>query len=370
MKNKKLLYVWRQNAMRRLIQMNLLILLLVITGCTAREQLERPRNIILMIGDGMGTAHIYASMMANGGHLNLEQCEYVGFQKTYSFNRDITDSGASATAMSAGIKTRNYSVGVDPEGKPVKTILELAEENEISTGLVATANITHYTPAAFAAHNPDRKKSEEIALDMIRSGVDLLIGGGLIHFNRRADGLDLLDSLRARDYYVGEQISTVPEEHTGPLAIITDSMAMPRASDGRGELLAEATVLAMDRLSGNPDGFFLMVEGSQIDWAGHDNDTKEIISETIDFDKAVGKAIDFARKDGETLVIVTADHETGGFTILKGGIRDPEVEGAFSTGGHTGVMVPVFAYGPGAENFAGIYENTDIFHKMKDLLGL
>ncbi len=345
-------------------------LLVLIAGCSPTERPAHPRNIILMIGDGMGTSHVYAGMMANGGHLNLERCEYIGFQKTYSSDSDITDSGASGTAIATGIKTRNGSIGVDENGNPVKSILELAEEEGLATGLLATSTISHATPASFAAHNADRGKYEEIAVDICRSGVDVIIGGGRNHFNKRTDGMNLLDTLVAKGYFVGRQLGEISPEHSGPIAILADTMALPPAVLGRDDLLAQATILAVDRLSRNPEGFFLMVEGSQIDWAGHANHTEYLITEVIDFDQAIGAAIDFAKKDGRTLVIVTADHETGGFSILKGGPGDPEVEGAFSSKGHTGVMVPVFAFGPGAENFTGIYENTGIFDKMKDLLGL
>jgi alkaline phosphatase len=154
------------------------LLLLLLGGCTPGvKQVEKPRNIILMIGDGMGTNHIYAGMVANGMDLNLAACNYVGFQKTYSFNSDITDSGASATAMATGKKTRNGVISVGPDGKPLKTIVELAEERGLSTGLIATSTITHATPAAFAAHDTSRGNYEQIAEDLCRSGVDVIIGG-------------------------------------------------------------------------------------------------------------------------------------------------------------------------------------------------
>ena len=343
-------------------------LFIILTGCTRHETSNTPKNIILMIGDGMGVTHVYAGMMANGGHLNLEQCQYVGFQKTYSHSSDITDSGASATALASGIKTKNGAIGVDPDGNPVKTIIEFAEENGFSTGLLATATITHATPAAFAAHNPERGNYEEIARDISRSGVDVIIGGGRNHFDQRDDGLNLIDSLITRGYYVSDRIDNIPADHKAAIAIFADTMALPPAAEGRGDLLTRSTALAIGRLSENPAGFFLMVEGSQIDWAAHNHDTDYLVSEMIDFDRAVGKAINFAKEDGRTLVIITADHETGGFSILKGGMKSRKIEGAFSTDGHTGVMVPVYAYGPGAEFFTGIYENTDIFKKMKKLL--
>jgi alkaline phosphatase len=170
-------------------------------------------------------------------------------------------------------------------------------------------------------------------------------------------------------YFSGQRIEDVPAGHDGPVIILTDSMAMPSIKKGRGDLLPRATGWAVTRLSTDPDGFFMMVEGSQIDWAAHGHDTEGIVSEVIDFDRAVGRALDFARADGETLVIITADHETGGFSILEGGPSSSHIQGSFTTKGHTGVMVPVFTYGPGAEEFTGVYENTEIFYKMKHLLG-
>jgi alkaline phosphatase len=169
---------------------------------------------------------------------------------------------------------------------------------------------------------------------------------------------------------VTEKIENIDQDHEGPIAVFTDSLAMPPVMMGRGEILPNATELAIDRLSRNEKGFFLMVEASQIDWAGHDNNTEYLVSEMIDFDKAIGKALDFARANPETLVIVTADHETGAMAIEKGNMESGEVKGLFGSEGHTGLMVPVFAYGPGAERFAGIYENTDIFVKMTGLLDL
>jgi alkaline phosphatase len=329
-----------------------------------------PRNIVLMIGDGMGVAQVYAGLTANGGHLNLEDCTYVGFQKTYSASSYITDSGASGTAMATGIKTLNGAIAVDTNGQRLKTILEMAEEAGLSTGLVATSTITHATPASFVAHNPDRGKYEEIAMDFTGAGLDVIIGGGRNHFNKREDKLDLIEKLSEEGFQVAERIEQVNAAHQGPIAVFTDSLAMPPALKGRGDLLPRATELAMGRLSRNEKGFFLMVEGSQIDWAGHDNNTEYLVSEMVDFDQAIGKALDFARKNPETLVIVTADHETGAMSIEKGDMDSGKVSGLYGSESHTGVMVPVFAYGPGAESFAGRYENTDIFEKMAGLLDL
>ena len=135
-------------------------------------------------------------------------------------------------------------------------------------------------------------------------------------------------------------------------------------------MLPVATGKALELLSEDGDGFFVMVEGSQIDWGGHDNNQEYVLQETLDFDAAVKVALDFAQKDGETLVVVTADHETGGMMILNGNIEEGRVETIFTTGGHTGIIIPVFAYGPGAELFTGFYDNTDFKAKFMQVLGI
>jgi alkaline phosphatase len=220
------------------------------------------------------------------------------------------------------------------------------------------------------AHNPDRGKYEEIAMDFMGAGLEVIIGGGRNHFNMREDKRDLIEELREDGYQIADRIEQLDPDFPGPIAVFTDSLSMPPAMRGRGDLLPRATDLAIRRLAENEKGFFLMVEASQIDWAGHDNNTEYLVSEMIDFDKAIGQALDFAGKNTETLVIITADHETGAMAIERGNMETGDVVGLYSSEGHTGVMVPVFAFGPGAESFAGIYENTDIFQKMAGLMEL
>lgn len=346
----------------------LILLVLVAFSCRKITEEQNAQNIILMIGDGMGISHIYAGMTANHGSLYLEKCTHTGLQKTYSANRYITDSGASGTAMAAGVKTKNGMIATDTAGKPVRTILEYAETNGLSTGLVATSSITHATPASFIAHQPDRSDYEKIAMDFLDSGIDIFIGGGRDHFARREDSLNLLDSLQNRGYLVTDDISKISESHK-KIACFTADLHNPAAARGREDMLSDATKAAIRFLDKHGTGFFLMVEGSQIDWAAHDNDMEGVISETIDFDNAIGIALDFADKDQNTLVIITADHETGGMSIIGGDISSGRVEAAFSTDGHSADMVPVFAYGPGGEKFTGVYENTAIFSKMMEAFG-
>jgi len=352
--------------MKRII---FLILLVFITfSCQKQPEEQTAENIILMIGDGMGISQIYAGMTANHGSLYLENCTHTGLQKTYSANSYITDSGAGGTAMATGIKTKNGMIATDTAGRPVRTILEYAETNSLSTGLIATSTITHATPASFIAHQPDRADYEKIAMDFLNSGIDIFIGGGRDHFTRRKDSLNLLDSLENRGYHVINDISEI-ESSNKKIACFTADLHNPSVIRGRGDILANATKAAIRFLDEQNTGFFIMIEGSQIDWAAHDNNTEGIISEMLDFDKAIGVALDFAEKNKKTLVIITADHETGGMGIIGGDIAGGTVEAAYTTDGHTAVMVPVFAYGPGAGKFSGIYENTAIFFKMMEAYG-
>lgn len=327
------------------------------------------KNIILLIGDGMGVSQIYAALTANNGHLNLERCKYIGFSKTYSSNDYITDSGAGGTAIAIGKKTYNGAIGVDADSVPHKSILEIAEENGLSTGLVVTCSITHATPASFIAHQLSRKMYEEIAADFLKTDIDVFIGGGKDNFIKREDGRNLTEELIEKDYQVVFNMNDIKKIKSGKLAGLIADGHISSYIKGRRDMLPEATEVAINILKQNKKGFFLMVEGSQIDWGGHDNDTEYIIEETLDFDKAIAKALDFAEQDGNTLVIITADHETGGMGINNGNIEKGDVIAKYTTGNHSGVMVPVFAFGPGAEEFIGIYENTDLFKKMMKVYG-
>lgn len=329
---------------------------------------KKTKNIILLVGDGMGVAEIYAGLTANKGKLNLEQFKFIGFSKTYSADNYVTDSGAGATAFACGQKTKNGAIAVDTLGKPLKTILEYAEDAGLATGLVSTSAITHATPASFIAHNADRSQYEEIAADFLKTDIDVFIGGGKKHFQNRKDSINLVKELIKKGYTVTDTIADFKNLKTKKLAGFTAWEHNPSILNGRGNMLSEGTKVAIDMLNKNKKGFFLMIEGSQIDWGGHANDVDYITTEMIDFDKVVGQVLDFAKKDGNTLVIVTADHETGGMALNGGDIKNGKVGAAFTTTHHTGIMVPVFAFGPGAENFMGIYENTAIFIKMMDVL--
>jgi alkaline phosphatase len=342
----------------------------VIESSTKRRR-GKVRNIILLIGDGMGASQVYAGLVANRGSLYLQNFPVAGFSKTISADKLITDSAAGATALSTGKKAKNGAIGVDANDVPQKTILEMAEEKGLATGLVATCDITHATPASFIAHQVSRGMAEEIAADFLKTDIDCFIGGGLDKFTKRKDGRDLTAELKRNGY----RIITSPDElklnpNDAKIAALVAGGHVPPIHQGRGSFLQDATTMALDLLSRNKDGFFLMIEASQIDWGGHANNTAYITQEMLDFDKTIGQVLEFAARDKKTLVIVTADHETGGFAINGGELASGTVKGGFTTGSHTGVMVPVFAFGPGAEQFGGIQDNTDIFYRMVEAIRL
>ncbi len=327
------------------------------------------RNIIFMIGDGMGLATVYAAMTVSDQPLNLERCTHTGLQKTFSSDKYITDSAASGTAMATGKKTNNGVIGESPDGTIYKSILEIAEDHGLATGLVSTSSITDATPASFISHNSSRANHDAIALDFLKTDIDVFIGGGYDHFAKRPDRLNLIDSLKYKGFEVDTSMNEIIKSESEKLAGLTAPGNNPYRLKGRGNMLPLATGKAIEVLRKNSNGFFLMVEGSEIDFAGHENNSKILIDETLDFDEALGVALDFVLKDGHTLVVVTADHETGGVTNVNGNLEKHEVKLEFSTKGHTAVMVPVYAFGPGSENFSGIYDNTEFFGKFLKCYG-
>lgn len=331
---------------------------------------KKPKNVILVIGDGMSLMHIYTAWVANRGHLYLDNVQAVGLSKTYCANKLITDSGAGGTAMASGVKTNYHAIGVDPDGKPLTTILDLAKLKGKGTGVAVTCRLWDATPASFCCHNSDRDASEElIMLDYLDADVDYVFGGGAKRMQGRRDGRNLFSELQERGYQTPRSWETLESISSGKVFAAVDTVDTPLPSE-RGDLLARAALKGVDLLSKHQAGFVMMVEGSQLDDYGHFNDLDLLMQEIHDLDRTIGALMKWAAKDGETLIVVTADHETGGLTLLDGDKDMGRVTCHFSTRGHSGVMVPVYAFGPGAEHFTGIYENTDIFHRIKSLLGL
>lgn len=333
------------------------------------NEIPEIKNIILMIGDGMGLTGLYAAMTASDHPLNIERCPIVGLQKTYAADNYITDSGASGTAMATGYKTKNGVIGLDAQGNRVKSILEIAKDNGLSTGLVTTSAITDVTPASFVAHESNRESYESIARDFVKSGVDVFIGGGYNNFAVRKDNQNLIDSLRRRGYEVETSMKGVLKSSSLKLAGLIAPGNNPSRLNGRGDMLPLSSRKAIEIVNKNSKGFFLMIEGGEIDLAAQAKDALTFIDEILDFDKAVGEVLDFARNDGHTLVVITGDHETGGVAIIGGDVQSHKVKIKFSTEGHTAVMVPVYSFGPGAEKFGGIYDNTELFQKFLTSFG-
>lgn len=373
--------------MNRMILPSIISLLLLISCDTSRKtmisaepqiveksQSEKKvaKNIIFMVGDGMGITQISAGLYSNNNSLNLERMRHIGLHKCYAHDALITDSAAGATAFACGVKTYNGAIGVDSDTIPVQTIIEEAELLNMRTGVIATSTIEHATPASFVAHDPYRKNYEAIAADFLDVDCEIYIGGGQKSFERRADDRNLTQELRDKGYtvisHVDSEISKIDMTRVEKLMYYTADGAPLPAAQGRDYLLP-ASNLAISHLNrDNDNGFFLLIEGSQIDWGGHANDSDMIITEMLDFDKTIGAVLDFAERDGNTLVIITADHETGGYAIQKDSKMNALVT-AFTSDYHTGDLIPVFAFGPGAEEFNGIYENTDLHTKMRAALG-
>jgi len=330
---------------------------------------KKVKNVILMIGDGMGLVQVSAAWVANHGSLNLDNCTYTGFSRTYCANQLITDSGAAGTAMATGSKTNYHYIAVDTLGNPLTSLTDLAHTSGLKTGIVVTCNLPDATPSVFCANNVDRNKEEEIAADYLNCNVDYILGAGREKFNKRADKRDLLNEMKQKEYQVCTTWDETSKIKQGKVFSVLSEGQLPYARE-RGGLFEKACLHALGLLNQNKKGFFAMLEGSRIDDCGHSNDLPRLMEEVFDFDKTIGKVMQWAEKDGQTLVIILADHETGGLTLLDGNLKTGNVSGNFSTTGHSGILVPVYAYGPGAEKFTGIYENTDIFYKIVSLLNL
>ncbi|MGV8174716.1 MAG: alkaline phosphatase [Methanothrix sp.] len=399
-------------------------------GADAAEENESARNVILLIGDGMGFPQLTAARIDKAGEnlseyasveLFMDGMEQTGYVSTYSANAFVTDSAPASTAMATGNKTNNGVIGQDAtaiqgirDGSNLTTILEIAEIAGLSSGLITTTRITHATPAAFYAHVDNRDNESEIADQLLQSSVDVILGGGLQYFvgkndtdptgkaGRRDDERNLIDDFAALGYtnvHDGTSFERVDAQKTEKLLGLFESSHMQyelerRSSDDPDPSLAAMTEKAISILSNNPEGFFLMVEGGRIDHAGHERNLSKNLADTLAFDDAVKAALDFASRNNNTLVIVTADHECGGLVLQpedlekyegsNGNINPVFASGTAKTQGprydfitemeeatHTAVDVPIMASGPGAEKVShGRLDNTEIFDIMKEAMGL
>ena len=326
------------------------------------------KNIIFLIGDGMGLAHSYSAYTANHGKLNLFQMQNIGLSVTTAANAYGTDSAAGATAMATGEKTNNRHIGTDTSGKPLKSIMSFASEAGKKTAIIVSELITGATPSAFYAHQTERDESVAIANDLPEAGIDIIVGSGKNIMHSSFKGTSSYEKLQVKGYkYINTMDELLQSDADKIVAILDDSITRT-VLNGRGNYLSSVFKKVTTILKKNPKGFFMMLEGSKIDGGGHSNNLPMLITESLDFDQVVGEALRFADEDGETLVVVTADHECGGLTLLDGNIEKGKVTAEFSTNDHTGIPVPVYAYGVHADEFRGIYQNTDLFKKMLSLL--
>ncbi len=358
-----------------LLLLALLAAFICASSFTQKPKQQKKPNIILLIGDGMGITQLSTAFYYKEDP-NVARFPVVGLSRTSSSKEKITDSAAGATALACGKKTYNGAIAVNEQGDSLATLVELLSLRGYQTGLVATSSITHATPACFYAHVPSREMEEEIAAQLMQSEVDFFAGGGRTFFTDRKDKRNLLqqerfvietEKLGATDLAAGKRYGFLLAED-----------GMPKVQDGRKNFLKDATQLALKYFRQQEKPFFLMVEASQIDWGGHANDGEYIVEEMLDFDAAIGAAVDFSDADKNTLVVVTADHETGGFTLAAERKKIPfqgmqsnyaDIRFDFSTMGHSAAMVPVLSKGVGERQFSGIYQNTGIFHRIMALAG-
>jgi alkaline phosphatase len=334
------------------------------------DGLKKPvKNIIFLIGDGMGLAQIHAGLIANHGDLNIARIHNIGFSQTGAANSGNTDSAAGGSAFAIGEKTNNRYIGMGTDDRKRTNLVDTLAQYGVKSGIISVGDITDATPAVFYAHQLDRSLSHEIAHDLLDSKVEILLGSNQNVFLKNKD-TGLMGQLTEKGFKLSTSLADFSKQTTGrQLVLLPDQDTRP-VKDGRGNILKQALEHTAKMLSSNKKGFFIMTEGAQIDYGGHANDLPYVVTEMLDFDQTIEAALRFADQDGETLVIVTADHETGGLTLLDASAENGSISGEFSTNDHTNIMVPVFAYGPSSHEFRGIYQNKEIFHKILKVLEL
>ena len=394
--------------MKRICLISITMLALLFATSCNNNVAEKPqvKNVIYLIGDGMGFGAVSSLLLSEDSVTGFEQAPVIGLSETCSANNYVTDSPAGGTALACGIRTKNGYLGVDPEGKPLTSILRKAQAMGKRSGIVVNTVLTEATPAAFYAGVTSRSMSFDIAKQFTESGVDVAIGAGLEPFIKRPDSLDLTATLINKGYdvhldwktvlgttsrkFVGilpmgdvhrrnESGNTTAGAADGAEVCLAAKLAASSEENGDTTRLSEPTVYlekatakALEVLSNdNRQGFFLMIESAIIDGYGHNNDSEGMIEEMKEFDNTLRQLVAYVNQHPETLLVVTADHETGGtgvsYKSYEVGSTTP-VQLSFSTKGHTGTVVPVFAYGAGAEAFAGIMKNTDLPKKMEELM--
>jgi alkaline phosphatase len=330
---------------------------------------KKIKNIVFLIGDGMGLPQVCVADAINNG-LSLLQLKHIGFQRTSAEDAYTTDSAGAGSSLASGRKNKNRHICMSASGEVYPSMTDVFYENGYACGVVTLGDLADATPAAFYGHAQERDNTDEITAYLLDGKLTLLNGSGMENLTRRKDGIDLVKELTSKTGYT-LQTSVGDINRTKGKVICVDERMGKAATQETLPLLAEATREAIRKLSEEKSkGFFLMVEGAKIDYAGHANSLPGSILETLSFDLAVAEALKFADSNDETLVIVTGDHETGGLTLVDGNKAEGRITAYYMTDDHTPVMLPVYAYGPHAGKFTGVYENTHFFHAIKEIMGI
>lgn len=347
-------------------------------ACIAAAAQPPVKNIILMIGDGMGLSCVSMIQLENDFRPTVfDAADNIALTRTYSLNNRVTDSAAASTAIATGHKTNNAHIGVTPDGRAVESIIARANAKGMPTGIVVTTFLQHATPAAFYAHTSDRRALKDITHNLVDSGIEVAVGGGREYFERTYPDGAWLDTLAAHGYRTVYDIEsfTALDGRGRIMALLADE-ELPYDS---GDMLAVSTAKTLQLLDAESArrgdaGFVAMIEGSMIDYVAHGNEIDGLRDELHSFTMAVEAAVEFARTHEGTLVVVTSDHETGGLAIasvdsdfLK---SEQGISYRFACEGHTAQMCPVYLYGAGAESINGIMENSELGERLISLLGL
>ncbi|MBO5700063.1 MAG: alkaline phosphatase [Bacteroidales bacterium] len=391
--------------MKNLKFLLLAIAALAVASCCGKTEPQKPENVIYLIGDGMGFGAVSTLLLAEEGQTGFEMSPVIGLNETQSANNYVTDSPAGGTALATGTRTCNGFLGVDPDTVQLTSVLKKAQAMGKKTGIVVNTTLTEATPGAFYAGVPSRSMGFKIAEQFCNSDVDVAIGAGLSAFINRPDSVDLTATLIEKGYNVyldwKSVLNTQSEKFVGILEMSDvhrrnkSSNTTAKAAEGDAVCLAaklaadagnldttrfseptvyleKASVKALEQLSKNaPNGFFLMIESAIIDGYGHNNDSEGMIEEMKEFNGLLKALVAYVNAHPETLLVVTADHETGGTGVgyKSHNVNQPEgLNLTFSTKGHTGTVVPIFAYGAGAEKFQGIFKNKEIPGIIEELI--
>lgn len=360
--------------MRTTIRLNIFSLVIIglLFSCNKRSNSPVPIeavtptkqvSVIVLLGDGMGIPQITASWHEHD-YLNLQRFPYTGLTMTHTVDKIVTESGAGSTAMFTGVKTKYGYQGMGPQGQDLESLFTYLKQENYKTGIISSSFLTDATLAALYRHGNDRYQFEDIALDYLDNYADFTIAGGQDHFDNRSDQINLIDSLKSKGLGVFYGNDAIAGAQSLPSIGFMDPLRPPYILDGRADFLKNGSLKALDLFKDDP--FFLFIEGALVDLAGHDESIENQVSETLEFDEVAGLMLDYAEQNENVLVVVVSDHESGALTILQGDGMNYIPNYAIDE--HSGGMVPVFAYGPGAENFTGMMDNSDIYYKIKNII--